>query len=73
MKPIVKTFLKVVFAFIAAFVVTIVAALCLPSCNVTRKITTQSEYIQRGDTNVVIVTKTIESYDATKKIGVGTY
>ena len=42
--------------------------LLLASCNVTRKVTTQSEYVQRGDTSVVIMTKTIESYDATKKI-----
>ena len=41
--------------------------LCLTSCNVTRKVTTQSEYVQRGDTSVVIMTKTIESYDASKK------
>ena len=44
-----------------------VSALALSSCNVTRKVTTQSEYVQRGDTSVVIMTKTIESYDASKK------
>ena len=44
------------------------SGLCLASCNVTRTITTQSEYFQRGDTNVVIQTKTIETYDATKKL-----
>ena len=42
-------------------------AICLASCNVTRKVTTQSEYVQRGDTSVVIMTKTVESYDASKK------
>ena len=42
--------------------------LCLASCNVTRTITTQSQYYQKGDTTCTIVTKTIESYDATKKI-----
>lgn len=41
--------------------------LCLTSCNVTRKITTESSFFQRGDTTTTIVTKTIESYDATKK------
>ena len=40
---------------------------CLSSCNVTRTITTESRYIQRGDTSVVITTKTIETYDATKQ------
>ena len=43
------------------------AVLLLSSCNVTRTVTTQSQYWQRGDTSVVIQTKTIESYDATKK------
>ena len=42
--------------------------LCLASCNVTRTITTQSQYYQKGDTTCTIVTKTIETYDATKKI-----
>lgn len=45
---------------------TIAAALC-QSCNVTRTITNESQYVQRGDTNVVIHTKTIETYDASKK------
>ncbi|MBR1878504.1 MAG: hypothetical protein IJ814_05800 [Paludibacteraceae bacterium] len=40
----------------------------LSSCNVTRTVTTKSEYQQRGDTSVVIQTKTIECYDASKKI-----
>ena len=39
----------------------------LTSCNVTRTITTQSQYFQKGDTTCTIVTKTIETYDATKK------
>lgn len=37
------------------------------SCNVTRTISTQSQYFQKGDTTCTIVTKTIETYDATKK------
>ena len=40
----------------------------LSSCNVTRTITTQSQYYQRGDTSCVIQTKTIETYDATRKL-----
>lgn len=35
-------------------------------CNVTRTITTQSQYYQKGDTTCTIVTKTIETYDASK-------
>jgi hypothetical protein len=55
-------------ATIATAIVTCVAiALGLQSCNVTRSITTRSETWQRGDTSVVIQTKTIETYDASKK------
>lgn len=44
-----------------------IAAVTITSCNVTRKVTTESSYYQRGDTAITITTKTIESYDATKK------
>ena len=58
-----------IIATIATAVVTCVAiAFGLSSCNVTRTITTQSQYWQRGDTSVVIQTKTIETYDASKKL-----
>ena len=45
-----------------------IAAACMTSCNVTRVVTTQAEYFQKGDTTCTIVTKTVESYDATKKL-----
>ena len=45
-----------------------ISGLVLTSCNVTRTITTQSQYYQRGDTTCTIVTKTIEQYDASKKL-----
>ena len=48
--------------------VLMVLAIAMSSCNVTRTITTKSEYSQRGDTTVVIQTKTIETYDASKKL-----
>ena len=38
------------------------------SCNVIRTITNESQYYQKGDTSVVIQTRTVESYDATKKL-----
>ena len=44
-----------------------VLAVAMSSCNVTRTVTTKSEYWQKGDTSVVIQTKTIETYDASKK------
>ena len=40
----------------------------LQSCNVTRTVTTKSEYWQKGDTSVIIQSKTIESYDASKRL-----
>ena len=45
-----------------------VLALTLASCNVVRTITNESQYLQKGDTSIVIQTKTIESYDASKKL-----
>ena len=54
---------------IATAIVTCVAiALGLSSCNVTRTVTTRSEAWQKGDTSVVIQTKTVETYDASKKL-----
>ena len=44
-----------------------IAAL-LTGCNVTRTVTTKSEYWQKGDTSVIIQSKTIESYDASKRL-----
>lgn len=45
-----------------------ISLVILYSCNVTRKVTTESTFFQRGDTSTTIVTKTIESYDASKKL-----
>lgn len=49
---------------IIIFAITLVA---LASCNVTRMVTTSAEHFQKGDTTTTIITKTIETYDATKK------
>ena len=43
-------------------------AIALTGCNVTRTVTTSSQYWQKGDTNCIIQTKTVESYDASKKL-----
>ena len=40
----------------------------LVGCNVTRTVTTSSSYLQRGDTTVMIQSKTVESYDASKRL-----
>ncbi len=63
-----KEILKVVISVLIAALTALAAGLGLTSCNVTRTITTQSQYYQRGDTSVVIQTKTVETYDASKKL-----
>ena len=60
---------KIIKAIIMALIAALTAlatGLGLTSCNVTRIVTTQSEYLQKGDTSVVIQTKTVETYDAKK-------
>ena len=59
---------KIIVTLATAIVTCAAIALGLSSCNVTRTITTQSQYYQRGDTTCTIVTKTIETYDASKKL-----
>ena len=50
------------FCFFSASCITL-----MTSCNVTRVVETKSEYFTKGDTTCTIITKTVESYDATKK------
>jgi hypothetical protein len=53
--------------YLAVAIATAVAmALGLTSCNVTRTITTESRSLSRGDTAIIIQSKTIESYNAQK-------
>lgn len=61
-----KIIKAIIMALIAAFTA-LATGLGLTSCNVTRVITNESQYVQRGDTSVVIQTKTVETYDAKKK------
>ena len=58
---------KIVATAVTALLTCLAIAFGLSSCNVTRTITTQSQYFQHGDTTCTIVTKTIETYDAIKK------
>lgn len=67
MTPENKKLLKIIISVIIAALSAIAAALGLQSCTVTRTITNKSEFFQRGDTSVMIQTKTIETYDASKK------
>ena len=63
-----KEILKLVISVLIAALTALAAGLGLSSCNVTRTITTRSEAWQKGDTSVVIQTKTVETYDASKKL-----
>lgn len=59
---------KIVATAVTAVLTCLAIALGLQSCNVTRTITTTSSSVKRGDTTVIIQSKTIESYDATKRL-----
>ena len=63
-----KEIAKVIISVLIAALTALGAAFGLSSCNVTRTVTTKSEYWQKADTSVVIQTKTIETYDASKKM-----
>ena len=60
--------IKIIISVLIAALTALAAGLGLTSCNVTRTVTTKSEYWQKADTSVVIQTKTIETYDASKKL-----
>jgi len=59
--------IKIIISVLIAALTALGAAFGLSSCNVTRTVTTKSEYWQRGDTSAIIQSRTIESYDASKK------
>ena len=63
-----KEITKIVISVLIAALTALAAGLGLGSCNVTRTITTKSEYWQKADTSVIIQTKTIESYNAEKRL-----
>ena len=63
-----KQIIKIIVSVLIAALTALGAAVGLTSCNVTRTITTRSETIQHGDSTIVIQTRTVESYDASKKL-----
>ncbi len=63
MKKYIKQILLTLFTALA-----IGLSVMLTSCNVTRTITTTSSSVKRGDTTVIIQSKTIEQYDASKRL-----
>ena len=62
-----KKILKVTISVAIAALTALAAGLGLQSCNVTRVVTNESQYLQRGDTSIVIHTRVTETYDASKK------
>ena len=60
--------IKIIISVLIAALTALGTAFGLTSCNVVRTVTNQSEYYQKGDTTCTIVTKTIETYDASKKL-----
>ena len=65
-----KQILKIVVSVLIAALTALGAAIGLNSCNVVRTISNKSEFYQRGDTSVMIQTKTTESYDAKKNLNI---
>ena len=63
-----KEIAKVIISVLIAALTALAAGLGLSSCNVTRTVTTRSEAWQKGDTSVVIQSKTVESYNAEKRL-----
>ena len=63
-----KQIIRIVISVLIAALTAVGTAFGLTSCNVTRTVTTKSEYRQQGDTSVFIQTRTVESYDATRKL-----
>ena len=61
-----RKLVKIIVSILIA-ALTALAGFLTTACNVTRTVTTESQYWQRGDTTCTIVTKTIESYDASRK------
>ena len=61
-----KQILKIIISVLIAALTALGAAIGLNSCNVVRTITNRSEFYQKGDTSIMIQTKTTESYDAKK-------
>ena len=57
---------KAIKYLVVSIATAIAMALGLTSCNVTRTITPESRSLTRGDTAVIIQSKTIESYNAKK-------
>ena len=63
-----KKLIKIILSVAVAALTALAGCLGLQSCTAVRTITNRSEFYQRGDTSVMIQTKTVESYDAKKNL-----
>lgn len=61
-----ENLIKAIASLLVALASALLIAFGVSSCTVTRTVTTTSEAHQRGDTSVVIQSKTIESYTGKK-------
>ena len=61
-----KELKKAIIYLITAVATALSIAWGLSSCTVMRQVTTTAESVQKGDTSVVIQTKTIETYTGKK-------
>ena len=61
-----QTLGKVLYTLVTAIAAAIAIAFGLQSCQVNRSITTSAESYQKGDTSMIIQTKTIETYTGSK-------
>lgn len=62
-----KLIIKIIVSVTIAALTALATSLGITSCNVTRVVTNESSFFQRGDTAVTIHVKTTETYDASKK------
>ena len=63
-----RQIIKIIISVVVAALTALGASLGLSSCNVTRVVTNESRYTTRGDTAVMITTRTVETYDARKHV-----
>lgn len=62
-----KNLKKAIVFIVGAIASALAIAFGLPSCTVTRVVSTDSSYVQRGDTSRTITVKTVETYTAKKQ------
>lgn len=62
-----KSVVKAIIYLVTAIATALGIAFGVTSCQVVREVSTQSQYMQRGDTTTQISVKTIETYTGRKQ------